>query len=56
MVRSYPTPTDILVGSQFVYFRLYVAVAELGIKGPLEYLQVKATTLVSLLFYLYDPY
>ena len=27
-----------------------VAVAELGIKGPLEYLQVYATTLVSLLF------
>jgi len=25
-------------------------VAELGIKGPLEYLQVLATTLVSLLF------
>ena len=27
-----------------------VAVAELGIKGPREYLQVYATTLVSLLF------
>ena len=27
-----------------------VVVAELGIKGPLEYLQVQATTLVSLLF------
>ena len=27
-----------------------VAVAELGIKGPLGYLQVSATTLVSLLF------
>ena len=29
-----------------------VAVAELGIKYPLEYLQVSATTLVSLLFFL----
>ena len=27
-----------------------IAVTELGIKGPLEYLQVKATTLVSLFF------
>ena len=27
-----------------------VAVAKLGIKGPLEYLQVSATTLMSLLF------
>ena len=27
-----------------------VTVAELGIKGPLQYLQVSATTLVSLLF------
>ena len=29
---------------------MYIAVAELGIKGPIEYLQVYATTLVSLLF------
>ena len=34
-----------------------VAVAQLGIKGLLEYLQVSATTLVSFFFfYLYDPY
>ena len=31
-------------------FQSVVWLAELGIKGPLEYLQVYATTLVSLLF------
>ena len=33
-----------------------LAVAELKIEGPLEYMQVQATTLVSLPFYLYDSY
>jgi len=34
----WPTPADILVGSWSLLFQS-VVVAELGIKGPLEYLQ-----------------
>ena len=34
---------------QLISISQTLAVAELGIKGPLEYLQVQATTLVSLL-------